>query len=229
MADLRYQLLVFDWDGTLADSIAHIIAAMQAAIDDTGLSARPEEDLLAVIGLGLDQAFADLFPSQPAHARGKLAAAYRRHYLQATTEPLPLFPRVREVIPALRRQGYTLAVATGKSRRGLNRALDVSGLGVYFHTSCCADETFSKPHPQMLFEIMETTGVPPERTLMIGDSHHDLQMAGNAGVASIAVNYGAQPAHRLLEFNPIASIHDLTELAVWLEHHPRMDKYHGGS
>lgn len=229
MTDLRYQLLVFDWDGTLADSIAHIIAAMQAAVREAGLAAPTEAALLAVIGLGLDQVFAELFPSLPAAAREELATAYRRYYLLATTEPVRLYPRVREVIPAFCRQGYTLAVATGKSRRGLDRALEESGLGGYFHTSRCADETFSKPHPQMLFEIMEAAGAAPERTLMIGDSHHDLQMAGNAGVAGIAVNYGAQPAHRLLEFNPVASIHDLAELAAWLDNQSRMDKHHDGS
>lgn len=229
MGELRYQLLVFDWDGTLADSIAHITAALQAAVHEAGLAPPAEEALLAVIGLGLDQVFAELFPSLPAPGRERLTAAYRRNYLLVTAEPVPLYPRVREIIPTLCRQGYILAVATGKSRRGLNRALDESGLGMYFHTSRCADETFSKPHPQMLFEIMETTGIPPERTLMIGDSHHDLQMAGNAGVAGIAVNYGAQPAHRLLEFDPIASIQDLSELAEWLEHQPRMDEHHDGS
>ena len=216
----EYRLLVFDWDGTLADSIAHIVNAMQAAIRAAGLQPCPVEELLAVIGLGLEQAFAELFASLPHSAHERLAAAYRRHYLLATTEPVPLYPRVREIIPALYRRGYALAVATGKSRRGLDRALDESGLGGYFQASRCADETFSKPHPQMLFDIMETVGVPPEQTVMIGDSHHDLQMAGNAGVAAIAVNYGAQPAHRLLEFNPIASIHDLAELAAWLDNHP---------
>jgi phosphoglycolate phosphatase len=229
MSDLRYQLLVFDWDGTLADSIAHIIAAMQSAVCEADLAPPAEDALLAVIGLGLDQAFSELFPSLPAPARGRLAAAYRRHYLLATTEPVPLYPRVREIIPALCRRGYTLAVATGKSRRGLDRALEESGLGGYFQASRCADETISKPHPQMLFEIMETVGAPPGRTLMIGDSHHDLQMAGNAGVAGIAVNYGAQPVHRLLEFNPIASIHDLAELATWLDNQPRTDEQHDGS
>ena len=215
----RYRLLVFDWDGTLADSIAHIVGALQAAIEELGLAQPPQEELLAVIGLGLELAFATLFPALSADAHARLAAAYRGHYLRSAAS-VPLFPRVTEVIPALHRQGYLLAVATGKSRRGLQRALDESGLGPYFAASRCADETFSKPHPQMLLEIMQVLDVEPGATLMIGDSHHDLQMAGNAGVDAVAVNYGAQPAGRLLEFNPAASIHDLDELLAWLDTAP---------
>ncbi|MEJ2761740.1 MAG: HAD-IA family hydrolase [Gammaproteobacteria bacterium] len=216
MPEGRYHLLVFDWDGTLADSLGHIVAAMDAAINEAGLEPRRERELLDVIGLGLEQAFAQLYPQHSASETAGLAAAYRRHYRYLADAPVTLFPGVSEVITALHTGGYRLAVATGKSRRGLDRALTQSGLGPYFHASRCSDETFSKPHPQMLIEIMERVGVPPEQTVMVGDSHHDLEMANNAGVAPVAVNYGAQPARRLLEFNPIASIHDFAELAVWL-------------
>lgn len=217
MPEDRYRLLVFDWDGTLADSLGHILAAMEAAISEAGLAPRRQQDLLDVIGLGLEQAFAQLYPQHSTSENAGLAAAYRRHYRHLTDAPVPLFPGVREVIAALHAGGYWLAVATGKSRRGLDLALGQSGLAHYFHASRCSDETFSKPHPQMLIEIMERLGVPPAQTVMVGDSLHDLQMANNAGVAPVAVNYGAQPARRLLEFNPITSIHDLAELAVWLE------------
>lgn len=216
MPERRYRLLVFDWDGTLADSIGHIVTAMDAAIAEAGLGPRRKQELLDVIGLELEQAFAQLYPALTAPDRRELAAAYRRHYQRLAAAPITLFPGVSEVIAALHAGGYRLAIATGKSRRGLDRALAQSGLARYFHTSRCADETFSKPHPQMLIEIMERLGVPPEQTIMVGDSHHDLEMAKNAGVASVAVNYGAQAARRLLEFNPIASIHDFAELAVWL-------------
>lgn len=215
MTDSTYRLLVFDWDGTLADSLGHITSALNGAIAESGLEPRPQEDLLGIIGLGLDEAFLHLYPRLPAADRARLADAYRRHFLSVSAEPIPLYPRAREIVAALHEHGFSLAVATGKSRRGLDRALAESGLEGYFHASRCADETFSKPHPQMLLDLMEILDVAPEHTIMIGDSQHDLQMAGNAGVASIAVNHGAQPAQRLLEFNPIASVHDLEELALW--------------
>jgi len=211
-----YRLLVFDWDGTLADSLGYITTALAAAIDETGLEPRREPDLLGIIGLGLEQAFASLYPALGPPERERLAAAYRQHFLRLSAEPIPLYPGARESLALLRERGYLLAVATGKSRRGLDRALQESGLENWFDASRCADETFSKPHPQMLLDLMEQLAVQPGETVMIGDSQHDLQMAGNAGVASIAVTHGAQSARRLLEFNPVASIHHLGELAPWL-------------
>lgn len=211
-----YRLLVFDWDGTLADSLGTITAALAAAIAETGLEPRRREDLLGIIGLGLEEAFAALYPALGQPDREQLSAAYRRHFRRLSAAPIPLYPGARESLALLRERGYLLAIATGKSRRGLDRALQQSGLGGWFDASRCADETFSKPHPQMLLDLMEQLAVRPGETVMIGDSQHDLQMAGNAGVVSIAVTHGAQSARRLLEFNPVVSIHHLGELAAWL-------------
>lgn len=216
MTERRFEVLVFDWDGTLSDSLPSIIAALQAAIAETGLAARHDAELLGIIGLGLDEAFEQLYPGLGQGDRERLVAAYRRHYRAAASAASRLFPGAETVLRKLRHRGYLLAVATGKSRRGLDRSLADTGLEDCFHATRCADETFSKPHPQMLRDIMECLAVEPHNTLMIGDSRHDLQMAANAGVAAVAVTYGAQPAGGLLEFNPLTKINNLTELAAWL-------------
>lgn len=211
----RFDLIVFDWDGTLMDSAGAIVRAMQAAARDLGLAEVPAERARFVIGLGLGEALRHAVPDLEETAYPRMVERYRHHYLSSDHE-LTLFEGVTEMIDALAARGHMLAVATGKSRLGLNRALGHSGLGAYFHATRCADECFSKPHPAMLEELMGELGARPERTLMIGDTTHDLQMARNAGTAGVAVSFGAHPAAVLEAEGPLACMHTPGALARWL-------------
>lgn len=211
----RFELVVFDWDGTLLDSAGAIVRSIVAACRDLGLPEPPEERARYVIGLGLGDALRHAVPELPEQAYPQMVERYRHHYL-SSDHTLTLFPGVTETIAWLAAQDRLLAVATGKSRAGLTRALASSGLGRYFHSTRCADECFSKPHPAMLEEIMDELGVTPERTLMIGDTTHDLQMAQNAGVAGLAVTFGAHPAEVLRAAAPLASVDSPRELDAWL-------------
>jgi len=214
----RFDLLVFDWDGTLMDSAATIVASLQDASRDIGLSAPSDDAARHIIGLGLNEAIAALFPALPLADYGRLTDRYRHHFLAQDAE-IPLFEGAEATIRELHGAGFLLAVATGKGRRGLERALDHTGLRPYFHATRCADESFSKPHPQMLFELMERLGATPDKTLMIGDTSHDLQMALNAGVPSLGASYGAHPREGLLELNPIGCADTFAELRQWLREH----------
>ncbi len=211
----QFDLLVFDWDGTLMDSAATIVASIQAASRDIGVDEPSEEAARHIIGLGLNEAIAALFPElgQPDYAR--LAERYRYHFMGQDAE-IPLFAGARETIRELHEAGFLLAVATGKGRRGLDRVLDNTGLRPWFHATRCADESFSKPHPHMLLELMERLGASADKTLMIGDTSHDLQMAANAGVPSVGVSYGAHPREGLLGFSPLACADSFSELRQWL-------------
>jgi len=187
---MKYDLVVFDWDGTLLDSAGAIVLAIQAACRDIGHSPPSDEQARHVIGLGLIDALRHAAPDLPPESYPALVERYRFHYL-AGDHQLSLFKGVPELLGELQAAGHILAVATGKSRLGLERALDHSGLRPLFQASRCADECHSKPHPQMLDELMAEFGVTGEATLMIGDTSHDLLMARNAGVDSLAVTYGA--------------------------------------
>lgn len=212
----RYELIVFDWDGTLMDSAAAIVRSILAACRDLGLPEPPEERARHVIGLGLADALHHAVPELPAERYPQMVERYRYHYLSRDHE-LVLFDGIEELLGELAAAGHALAVATGKSRVGLDRALMHSGLGAHFQASRCADECFSKPHPQMLEELMAEFGVAPERTLMIGDTSHDIQMAANAGVDALAVTYGAHSHGYLVEQGPLACLHSVPELSAWLK------------
>ena len=209
-----FELLVFDWDGTLMDSEAHIVASMQRAIDDVALPELPHAELSDVIGLGLAEAIERLFPGIEPGPRQQLADRYRYHFL--TDDPCQPFEGAEEVLRELNRQGYLMAVATGKGRRGLDRLLDSTGFRPLFHVTRCSDETRSKPHPQMLQEIMTVLDVEPTRTLMIGDTEYDLQMAHNAGAAPLAVSYGVHAVERLHQHEPRGCLDAIGELPAWL-------------
>ncbi len=211
----RFDLIVFDWDGTLMDSAAAIVIAILAACRDLGLPEPSEERARYVIGLGLDDALHHAVPELSKADYPRMAERYRHHYFTRDHD-LTLFPGVRDSIAWLAGQGRLLAVATGKSRAGLNRALDRSGLKTYFHGTRCADECFSKPHPAMLEELMAELGVSPRRTLMVGDTTHDLHMAKNAGVAALAVGFGAHPAAVLEAEQPLACVATPQALDAWL-------------
>jgi len=214
----QFDLIVFDWDGTLMDSTAHIARSIQAACRDLGLPIPADEAARFVIGLGLRDALQIAAPSLDPTDYPRLAERYRYHYLvkDAHTE---LFAGVRELLGELSSLGYLLAVATGKSRVGLNRALAEARLTSVFDGTRCADETFSKPHPAMLQELTRELGQDLARTVMIGDTTHDLQMATNAGAAGIAVTYGAHPVDALVKLEPRFVAADVAGLGDWLREH----------
>lgn len=213
--DKKFDLIVFDWDGTLMDSAGVIVSSIQGAARDRGLAEPSDENARHVIGLGLNEALEYAFPGLSPQQYAPLVERYRHHFL-SRDQAIPLFEGVVEVIETLHAEGFLLAVATGKSRAGLNRAFESSGIGDYFHASRCADETFSKPHPAMLLELIEQFGVEAGRTLMIGDTTHDLQMAINAGVAGLGVAYGAHPEENLAALAPLACVSSIMELRSWL-------------
>jgi phosphoglycolate phosphatase len=212
----RFDLLVFDWDGTLMDSAAHIASALQAAFRDLGLEVPSTTAARHVIGLGLEDAMMYLNPALDRRRYQEIAERYRLHFLAGDAD-IELFPAVAHGILTLHQEGYLMAVATGKSRRGLDRSLMATGLVSYFHASRCADESFSKPHPDMLQFVMRTLGTVPERTLMIGDTTHDLQMAQNAGVAAVALCHGAHALDDLQRMNPLACVNRFEDLLQWLK------------
>ena len=211
----RFELIVFDWDGTLMDSTAAIVASIQAAARDLGIQPPSDERAQHIIGLGLIDALRHALPDLPVERYQEVAERYRYHFL-SRDQDLLLFDGAEDLIEELTRAGYHLAVATGKTRKGLDRAFEVSGLGPRFQASRCADECRSKPHPQMLEELMDEFGVEPDATLMIGDTTHDLQMARNAGVAALGVTYGAHPREALEAAAPVYCAGNLAELATWL-------------
>jgi phosphoglycolate phosphatase len=214
----RFDLIVFDWDGTLMDSAGVIVACIQAACVDLGIEPPPDAVARHVIGLGLHDALSSAVPSLPVGEYRRVAQRYRHHYLSRDHE-LTLFPGARELITELHELGFLLAVATGKSRLGLDRALGATGLGRFFHATRCADECSSKPDPAMLLELMEELAVVAPRTLMVGDTTHDLVMARNAGVSALAAGFGAHAHDALMAEGPLHVAQDFRELASWLRTH----------
>lgn len=212
---LRFDLIAFDWDGTLYDSTRLIVRCIQAAVVDVGGAKPSENDASWVIGLGLAEALARAAPDVPREKYPELGARYRYHYLQHQDD-LVLFDGVLQMLDALRARGHKLAVATGKSRRGLNEALRSVALRDRFDASRTADETFGKPHPRMLLELMEELEVPAGRTLMVGDTTHDLQLALNAGCASVGVSYGAHEPESFEALKPLHVAHSVAGLEAWL-------------
>jgi len=214
----RFDLVVFDWDGTLFDSTASIVRCIQDACRDVGAAVPSDADAAYVIGLGLHDALRHAAPSLPSERYAELGHRYRHHYL-ARQHELSLFDGTLEMLGALKARNQLLAVATGKGRQGLNDALAHARLRGVFDATRTADETASKPHPRMLLELMDELDVPPERTLMIGDTTHDLQLAANAGTACVAVAYGAHEPAQLAGHEPLAVAHSTRELHEWLLRH----------
>ena len=213
---MKYELLVFDWDGTLMDSVAKIVACTQAAASDLDLQVPTYDEAKQIIGLGLHEAMAKLFDITEEEQVQRVARQYRYHFLGDEPTPETLFEGAEQLLRQLEAEGYMLAVATGKSRRGLEHVLNKTGLGEIFHVTRCADETFSKPHPQMLHEIMDFTGVDPDNTLMIGDTEYDMLMAGNAGTDALGVTYGVHPREHLLEYGAMDCVDNVREVSDWL-------------
>lgn len=218
MSQRRFDAIAFDWDGTLFDSAAIIVRCIQQAVRDVGGIAPTNEAASYVIGMGLMQALAHAAPDIPASKHPELAQRYHHHYLRHQHD-LSLFEGVLPMLHGLREHGCLLAVATGKSRRGLDEALHAKDLHGMFDASRTADETAGKPHPLMLQELMAELAVPPQRLLMVGDTSHDLQLAINAGCPSVAVSYGAHPAASLQQYSPLLIAPSVPVLHQWLLEH----------
>ena len=216
MVDLRFPLVVFDWDGTLADSTAVIKRALQRSAGDMGYPVPSDAQASFIIGMGLRPALAHAIPTLRDDDLMPLTERFRHHFVQGENE-IVLFDGVPEMLAALKARGHWLAVATGKSRRGLDRAFDTLGLREFFVASRCADEGFSKPHPGMLHALFDETGLSATDAVMIGDTTHDLQLAENAGTASIGVTYGAHERALLTAHKPLTLVDSVSALHAFLE------------
>lgn len=214
----RFDLIAFDWDGTLFDSTALIVTCIQSACRDLGFPVPSNKDAAYVIGLGLHDALRHVVPGLPAERYPELGLRYRHHYLDRQHE-LVLFPGSLDMLQALRANNHLLAVATGKNRKGLDDALSHAQLKGMFDATRTADETAGKPHPRMLLELMAQLGIAPERTLMIGDTTHDLLLARNAGAARVGVSFGAHEPEAFGDYEPLFVAHSTAELSQWLAEH----------
>jgi phosphoglycolate phosphatase len=213
----EYDLIVFDWDGTLMDSAAKIVRCFIQAATDVGFPGLDEVAIRNIIGLGLREALDALLPDTDEDLREQVAERYRQHFLHLDRTEMPLFPGVREGLEELTRKGYRLAVATGKARRGLDRVLKEVSMTHLFAATRCADEAGSKPHPRMLLDLLDQTGASANRALMVGDTVYDLQMARAAAMDSLAVSYGAHDRDRLLAYSPLNCFGSFPEVYAWLQ------------
>lgn len=217
------RLLIFDWDGTLVDSLERIIGSMHHAAQQCGVPRLSDDAVSAIIGLSLSKAIVKLYPQladEPALVE-QLRKAYSDHYMAQEHEPSPFYPGVRDALDNFRSAGYQLAVATGKSRMGLDRILDGHHMQDFFDITRCADETRSKPDPLMLEQILQHCDQRPQSAIMVGDSPYDLRMANQAGMPAVAVSYGAVPLETLRKENPILAIDHFSQLEAWLQNpHP---------
>ena len=210
------KLIVFDWDGTLMDSAAHIVSCLQNAITELSLEPKTEDELKNIIGLGLREAFYALYPQAGDEELTLLTERYREHFFDQTVAPCELFDGARDLIKELEEKNYFLAVITGKGRNGLDKVLKETGMGKHFPITRCADESHSKPHPQMMLDVINYYGVNANEAIMVGDSEYDLLMASNAKAHSIAVTYGVHEKQRLLDCKPITSVDSVNDLHQWL-------------
>nr|WP_289094648.1 HAD-IA family hydrolase [uncultured Halomonas sp.] len=216
---MRYELIIFDWDGTLMDSVPKIVSCMQAAAADAEWGELEVSAIEDIIGLGLPEAIAKLCPGIEPEQAERLRQRYSHHFVHGDTTPMPFFDGVEAQLARLReRPQQRLAVATGKSRRGLDRVFNETGSGGLFHTSRTADETRSKPHPQMLLEILAELQVPAERAVMVGDTEYDLEMARAIGMDRVGVIYGVHTPARLAASQPVWVAEDVPSLFDWLRH-----------
>ena len=210
------ELIIFDWDGTLMDSEKHIVNCLQGAIDILDLESRHESELKNIIGLGMHEAIFALYPDQQQSVEfaNQFTAAYRESFF-AHDAPQGLFPGTLKTLETLRPH-YRLAVATGKSRHGLDLVLAETGLQAFFDESRCADETQSKPHPQMLTEILASLNIDADKAIMVGDTEYDLEMANLAGVHPVGVTYGVHETSRLHKHQPVHMLDKIEDLSDWL-------------
>lgn len=217
----KLKVLIFDWDGTLVDSIGRIVEAMHMASDRCGVPRCTDDNVRAIIGLAMPQAYDVLYPAAADEAlKQHFITQYSDYYIELEAQPSAFYPGVMDALTEYRDAGYQLAVATGKSRQGLHRVLSGHNMVDYFDITRCADETRSKPDPLMLHEILNYCAAAPEQAIMVGDSPFDLRMANNASVPAVAVSYGAQPMSVLQQEAPVLAIDHFAELTAWLQQQP---------
>jgi phosphoglycolate phosphatase len=211
-----FRLLVFDWDGTLMDSIGPIVACTQAVFGDLGLEGVEEEKIRGTIGLGLRESIDYLVPGCTEDLFQSVLERYRHHWVATYRDRPVMFTGVEAMLRDLAREGWLVAVATGKSRRGLNHVLDQTGLRDVFHSTRTVDEAFSKPHPKMVLDILDDLGVASREALVIGDTTFDLEMARSAGTAAVGVCSGGHCREELMNFDPMTCLERVVELPGWL-------------
>lgn len=216
---MKYPLVVFDWDGTLSDSTGRIVDSMRTAAMQVGLRVAPDSDLQNIIGLGLPEAIKAVWPEISYEQIPLMKEAYARCFVYDSSVPMTLFPGVQDMLRKLAAQGRQLAIATGKSRKGLDRILIDLDMTDIFHITRCADETQSKPHPLMLNQILSATGLSAAEAVMIGDTTYDLDMARSIGMATVAMSHGAHDEVRLQACGPEVVCHSIDELSNWIEIH----------
>lgn len=208
-------LLIFDWDGTLSDSTAKIVYCLQCAAQSTGFPVLSKSALLNIIGLGLPEALTSLYPSLNSSDKELLRLSYVEHFLREDRVASPFYDGVVSGLEELSKAGFTMTVATGKSRRGLDRALERANMQHFFDGSRCADETASKPHPLMINELLSQFNVTPNDAVMVGDTEYDLAMAENAQVKGVAVSYGAHSIDRMEKYKPVLNVDHFSEFTSW--------------
>lgn len=215
----KYKLIIFDWDGTLMDSVPRIVSSMQAAAEDIGLRDASPKEIRDIIGLSLDTALMQLWPELSEVGIQEMQQAYGRHFLAQSTQPMPFFADAMPLLSWLKSHPSKplLAVATGKKRQGLNRILSEYNLLDYFDATRCGDESHSKPNPQMLEYLLQTLDILPEQALMIGDTDYDMHMAHAANVDCVAVSYGAHAYSRLQASNPTMLCDSISQVRQWLD------------
>lgn len=216
MNSKKYELIIFDWDGTIIDSQAHIISSMKNAVADEGLLVPDDEQVRHIIGLSLNTAIETLIPDIQSETVARIAEHYRKHFFAEAAEYSELFNGVPEIIRDLHASGYYLAVATGKGRRGLDIALKKTGLQPYFHITRCADETRSKPDPMMLDEILTDLELEANQAIMVGDTSYDIDMAGNINMDCVAVTYGMHDKKHLENSHPTYFIDSISQLSQFV-------------
>ena len=210
------KLIVFDWDGTLMDSAAHIVSCLQSAISELNLAPKTNAEVKNIIGLGLREALLALYPQATNAELTALVEQYRQHFFDQQSDPCELFLGAKELIKELDAKNYYLAVATGKGRKGLDKVLSETGMEKFFPITRCADEAHSKPHPKMMLDIINYYGVESNDAIMVGDTEYDLQMANNAAAHSVAVSYGVHEKQRLLDCKPLTCLDSMNDLHEWL-------------
>lgn len=212
----QYKLIIFDWDGTLMDSLSRIVSCMQAAAQDVGLPVLSEKAVHEIVGLELGLAIGELYPSLSADGIQQMRELYAKHYVAQDVTPSAFYDGILPMLAALKASPATLSVATGKSRKGLDRVMYGSETDHFFDSSRCADETESKPSPRMVLELLEHHGVNPNEAIVVGDTEFDMAMAQNAGVDRLGVGWGAHDIERLHEYQPRACFTQVNDLAKWL-------------
>lgn len=216
MMNREFDLIIFDWDGTLMDSVAKIVRCFQEAMNELNISSPSVDEIRNIIGLGMEEAMNILLPNHSSAEKNKVIDVYRDHFLERDKTDMPFFSGVESGLQQLQSHGYQLAVATGKNRKGLDRLLGLHDFDKYFTATRCSDESCSKPNPKMIHDLLSQTKIAPEKAIMIGDSTYDMEMACNAKIECIAVNYGVHDCQQLKQYKPKDCLDSFSDVMNWL-------------